>query len=457
MVAPTETAEAIVAALIAAMGLVALALGAARWKSGDRSAVWFAVFAGLYGLRLAGQSQLFQPALPEIVWRYLGAFVTYIIVAPLALFLESLFGPGWRSSVRRIWQAILVYAPLALILDLVRGRPGETARWLNGPVVLVAGVAVVGHVLAFWRRDSWSAEFRLAATGGLIFMGVATYQTFWGSLPLEPFAMLLFMTSVGYLVARRMLASERTLVAMSRELELARKIQQSILPRSLPEVPGLKAAACYLPMNQIGGDFYDFDTHHPGRLGLIVADVSGHGVPAALVASMVKIAFAAETERIDRPALALANINRTLCDRFEGAYVPAGCAFIDPVGLTLNCSNAGHPPPLLRRREGRVEVVGEHGLLLAFDPRARYVDSRVSLQPGDRVVFYSDGLIEAANARDEFFGDARFGQVLAAGSAATPQEFIEELLRELRAWMGPDAELQYDVTVVVVDVASPVV
>ncbi len=421
---------------------------------GETSAVWFAVFAGLYGLRLAGQSQLFAPALPDVVWRYLGAFVTYIIVAPLALFLESLFGPGWRSSLRRIWQAVLVYAPLALMADLVRGVPGETARWLNGPLVLVVGVAVVGHVLVFWRRESWPAEFRIAAAGGLLFMAVAAYQTFWGSFPLEPFAMLLFMVSVGYLVARRMLSSERTLVAMSRELELARKIQQSILPRSLPEVPGLQVAARYLPMSQIGGDFYDFDVHHAGRLGVIVADASGHGVPAALVASMVKIAFAAETERIDRPALALANINRTLCDRFEGAYVTAGCAFIDPVGLTLRCSNAGHPAPLLRRRDGRVEAVGEHGLLLAFDPLARYAESEVSLQPGDRIVFYSDGLIEAANPRDEFFGDARFAQVVAEGSLAPPREFVEHLIRELRAWTGPDAVLQDDVTVVVVDVAS---
>jgi serine phosphatase RsbU (regulator of sigma subunit) len=285
-------------------------------------------------------------------------------------------------------------------------------------------------------------------------MGVAAYQTFWGLFPLEPFAMLLFMASVGYLVARRMLSSERALVAMSRELELARKIQQSILPRSLPEVPGLEAAACYLPMSQIGGDFYDFDVHHAGRLGLIVADASGHGVPAALVASMVKIAFAAETERIDRPALALANINRTLCDRFEGAYVTAGCAFIDPVGLTLRCSNAGHPAPLLRRRDGRVEAVGEHGLLLAFDPRARYTEAEVSLQPGDRIVFYSDGLIEAANPRDEFFGDARFAQVVTEGAPSSPREFVEHLLRELRAWTGPDTVLQDDVTVVVVDVAA---
>lgn len=455
-VAPTEVTEAIVATLITAMGLVGLALGAARWRSGDRTAAWFGLFAALYGMRLFGESELVQPALPEIVWRYWAAFVTYIIVAPLALFLESMFGPGWRSSLRRIWQAILVYAPLALTFDLVRGRPGETALWLNAPVVSVAGVVAVAHVVALWRRESWPREFRVAAAGGLVFLGVAAYQTFGGALPLESFAMLLFVTSVGYLVARRMLASERTLVAVSRELELARRIQQSILPRTLPKIGGLEVAACYLPMSQIGGDFYDFDTHHPGRLGLIVADASGHGVPAALVASMVKIAFAAETERMVNPGRALANINRTLCDRFEGAYVTAGCAFIDPVGLTLACSSAGHPAPLRRRRDGRVDSLGEPGLLLAFDPQARYATSEVALQPGDRVVFFSEGLIEAANARDEFFGDTRLGEVVATSSAATPQEFIQHLFKELREWTGSDAELQDDVTVVVVDVARPV-
>jgi serine phosphatase RsbU (regulator of sigma subunit) len=260
------------------------------------------------------------------------------------------------------------------------------------------------------------------------------------------------MTSVGYLVARRMRASESTLAAMSRELELARKIQQSILPRSLPEVRGLEVAACYLPMSQIGGDFYDFDTHHPGRLGLIVADASGHGVPAALVASMVKIAFAAETDRVDRPGLALANINRTLCDRFEGAYVTACCAFIDPVRRTLTYSSAGHPAPLLRRKDGHVESLGGHGLLLAFDPRAQYETSEVGLQPGDRVVFFSDGLIEAANPKDEFFGDNRLAEVVAGNSASTPSLFVEQILAELRAWTGPMAELQDDVMLVAVDV-----
>jgi sigma-B regulation protein RsbU (phosphoserine phosphatase) len=452
-ISPNEIAEAILASLIGAVGLVALALGGARWKSGDRTAFWFGLFAALYGVRLASSSELLQPALPELVWRYGGAFVTYIIVAPLALFLESLFGSGFRHSLRRTWQAILVYAPLAFIHDLVRGRPGETAHWLNAPVVSAAATVAVAHVLANWRRESWSREFRIAAAGGLTFLAAAAYQTFGGTLPVEPFAMLLFILSVGYLVARRMLRSELALVAVSRELELARKIQQSILPRSLPELEGLRVGACYLPMNQIGGDFYDFDAHDPRRLGLVVADASGHGVPAALVASMVKIAFAAETERIARPGLILTNMNRTLCDRFEGAYVTACCAFIDPVNGTLAYASAGHPAPLLRRRNGQVEALGEHGLLLAFDPHAEYETSEVALRPGDRIVFFSDGLLEAESSTEEFFGDHRLTEVVAGSSAATPELFVERVLAELRAWTGTAAEPQDDVTLVVVEVS----
>src|SRR3972149_7499639 len=129
-------------------------------------------------------------------------------------------------------------------------------------------------------------HFRVAVAGCLVLVGVATYQALGGEVQLEPFAMLVFMTSVGYLVAQRMLAGERRLVAVSRELDLAREIQQSILPRALPDIPGLRVAARYLPMSDVGGDFYDFDTQRANRLGVIVADVTGHGVPAALGASV---------------------------------------------------------------------------------------------------------------------------------------------------------------------------
>ena len=261
------------------------------------------------------------------------------------------------------------------------------------------------------------------------------------------------MTSVGYFVAQRMLASERRLVAVSRELDLAREIQQSILPRATPEVPGLHVAARYLPMSDIGGDFYDFDTSHADRLGVLVADVTGHGVPAALVASMVKMAFAAEAERLDDPGLVLTRMNRTLGGKFAGAYVTACCSVIDGPNRTLRYASAGHPAPILRGSDGRVTHLDERGLMLAFDATAQYVTAEVALHAGDRLVFFSDGLVEACNAGDEFFGDRRLEQLLVASTAGTPEEFVEQIVAEVQRWVGPGAELQDDVTIVVVDVA----
>ena len=264
MVSLTELSEAIIASLIFAMGLIAIASAALRLPSGDRAPIWFGLFGCLYGVRLAGHSELVQPLFPEVFWRYLDAFIPYTIIVP----------------------------------------------------------------------------------GGLVF---AAYQTLGGEVRLEPLAMLVFMTSVGYLVAQRMLAGERRLVSVSRELDLAREIQQSILPLVLPDIAGLRVAARYLPISNIGGDFYDFDTQRADRLGVIVADVTGHGVPAALVASMVKIAFVAEADRLDTPGAALTNINRTLCGRFAGAYVTACFGVIDRLNGRLSYSSAGHPAPMLRR------------------------------------------------------------------------------------------------------------
>lgn len=454
MVSATELSEVVIASLVFAMGAIAIASAVWRLPSGDRTPLWFGLFACLYGVRLAGESELVQPALPEVVWRHLGAFITYAILVPVGLFIESLFGPGWHLTLRRAWQVAAVYAGLAIAHDLIRRQPGG-ALWLNAPAVFTVSGIALAHVLAHGRRHTWPREFRVAVVGGLIFIGVAAYQTLGGAVPLEPFAMLAFMTSVGYVVAQRLLAGERRLVAVSRELDLAREIQQSILPRTLPAVAGLDVAARYLPMSDIGGDFYDFDTERPDRLGVIVADVTGHGVPAALVASMVKIAFVAEADRLDAPGLALRNINRTLCGRFAGAYVTAFCGVIDTADRRLRYASAGHPAPMLRRRDGRVEQLDQRGLLLAFDPDAQYATADVALDPGDRLLFFSDGVVEACSPGGDYFGEARLEQLLAAGGSVGPGPFVDRIVAEVRRWIGPDTPLQDDVTIVVVDVADP--
>jgi sigma-B regulation protein RsbU (phosphoserine phosphatase) len=454
MASPTELFEAIIAALILAMGLIAITSASLRSPPGDRTPVWFGLFACLYGARLAGESELVQPFFPEVFWRYLDAFITYAIIVPGGLFIESLFGPGWRLALRRTWQVAAVYAALAIVNDLVRRQPGATL-WLNPPVVLAVGGIATAHVLAHWRRERWPREFRVAVLGGLLFAATAVYETLGGALHFEPFAMLIFTMSVGYLVAHRMLAGERRLVAVSQELDLAREIQKSILPRVLPEIAGLHVAARYLPMSAIGGDFYDFDVRRPGCLGLIVADVTGHGVPAALVASMVKIAFVMEADRLDTPGVALANINRALHGRFARAYVTACCGNIDTLSRKLSYSSAGHPAPLLLRRDGRVEHLDQQGLVLAFRAEARYATAEVTLDTGDRLFFFSDGLIEACNARGELFGEERLEQLLIDRAALTPEQLIDQIVADLRYWVGPGTQLQDDLTIVVVDIGEP--
>jgi phosphoserine phosphatase RsbU/P len=448
---PTELPEVVVAALIMAISFFAIALAVLRSERGDRAPIWFGVYGCLYGIRLAARSDLIQPLLPAIFWLYLDAFINYAIIAPAVLFVAALLGPGSRFNLKRMGQIAAAYALLAMANDLLRGQPGAT-MWLNPPVVLAAGGFVIVHLLVFRRWGSWPREFRVVIASGIIFLVVAALETVHILNRLEHYAMLLFMTAVGFAVIQRMLATERRFAAVSRDLEIAREIQRSILPGSLPAVPGLRVAARYLPMSEVGGDFYDFDSRRPGGLGLIVADVSGHGVPAALVASMVKVGFAAEAERIDRPGLVLKNINRMLCGKFAGAFVTAACAFIVAADHKLFYASAGHPAPLLRRSGGQVEALEERGLLLAVADDAEYATAEVELNDGDRLVFFSDGMVEARNAGDEFFGNERLERLLAIHAADAPDVFIERVVVGVQSWVGSGACLQDDITVVVVDI-----
>jgi phosphoserine phosphatase RsbU/P len=453
MIPASQVSDAVVGVLILAVGLVALAFAAMRLPSRDRALLWFGVFACLYGVRLAGSSELVRASvpLPPLAWSHGGAFITYAILTPGALFLESLFGPGWRGILRRTWQGLAVYAALAIANDLARGEP-RASMGFNAPAVVAFATIGTAHLVACWRWTEWSRGFRIAVAGGLVFAIGAAYETLGGTARVEPVAMLVFVASLGYLVAERMLTGERRLVAVSRELELARQIQQSILPRGVPEVAGLRVASRCLSMSDVGGDVYDFGPRRPDGLDLLVADVSGHGVPAALVASMVKVAFAAEADRLEAPGVVLTNMNRTLCGMFEGAYVTACCARVDGADRRVRYASAGHPPALLRRADGRVERLDAGGIALVFEPAAEYSTTDVKLNAGDRLVFFSDGLLEASNARDEFFGDCRLAQFLADTARLAPEPFVERLVVELRAWIGHPAELQDDVTVVVVDI-----
>lgn len=188
-------------------------------------------------------------------------------------------------------------------------------------------------------------------------------------------------------------------------------------------------------MNEVGGDFYDFLVVDESHLGILVADVSGHGIPAAIIASMVKVAVASQREHASDPARVLAGMNDALGGRMKGQFVTAAYLYLDAAGNRIRYSAAGHPP-LLRWTAGgtAVESIQQNGLALGFSARPAYLNLDADLQRGSRFLLYTDGLLEAHNEALEEFGAARLNQVISGDQ--DPGECVDRTLDAVAQWAG---------------------
>ena len=235
-------------------------------------------------------------------------------------------------------------------------------------------------------------------------------------------------------------------------MRTARSIQASILPHSVPALDRLDIAVRYLPMGSVAGDLYDFSTSDPDRVGVLVADVTGHGVPAALIASMAKVAFTSQTENAHQPGDLLAGMNRALCGHVEARFVTAGYAYTDTTTMQLSYASAGHPPALLwQRSTGVIVGLADGGVLMGFDPEAQYPTTTTAVEPGDRLVLYTDGVVESTNQEGEFFGEDGLRSFIGGGGDLSPEQFLDALLERLLHWSGR-GNSDDDLTVLVVDV-----
>jgi serine phosphatase RsbU (regulator of sigma subunit) len=186
---------------------------------------------------------------------------------------------------------------------------------------------------------------------------------------------------------------------------------------------------------------------------VLVADVTGHGVPAALIASMVKVALASQQSCADRPAQVLTGINRALCGRLAGRYVTAAYLFIDDRAGIVRYAAAGHPPMLQMYAARRVRRIEENGVLLGFLEDADYADTELRLEGHDRFLLYTDGLIEAANRSDDFFGIEGVEDALASAASLAAAAAADAVLAAKEAWSGlPPTD---DLTLVVIDRSHP--
>jgi len=252
--------------------------------------------------------------------------------------------------------------------------------------------------------------------------------------------------------ARAQLAAQ--LRALNYELEMARQIQLSILPHSLPKLPGLDIAARFLPMTAVAGDFYDFIQIDDQHIGILIADVSGHGLPSALIASMLQVALTTQVPHAAEPAQVLSGLNKALSGKFTRNFVTAAYVYLDLAKNLMRYAGAGHPPILqFRNATGRTAELVENGIVLGMFGEATYKDLEVRLEPGDRYVLYTDGILEAANPDDEMYGANRLMHFLESNKILTADQLAQALVTEVAQWSGQpyDQGQQDDITVLLFD------
>jgi sigma-B regulation protein RsbU (phosphoserine phosphatase) len=449
------------------VGVAAWALAAARRRSGVRVFVWLGTWSAVYGIQELGRVPSAVAALP----RTLQAAVPYVNVA--AAYLVPVFAMlAWlelsRGSLRRLVKAITatgIAIAVAGIGTFLVTRDSAAFMPLNIVITvffLLLLVTVVALPTRLARRYLVLPHKGVLLAGTLVFVIEALSANLSRSLGHPSprifgwlgFAALLF--SFGYAALQAVLANERRLQSIEHELAVARRLQLSILPTAFPELGSVRIAAAYEPMTAVAGDFYEFIPVDRQHAGFLVADVSGHGVPAALIASMIKVAVQSVAAWAHDPAELLRRLGGALQGHLRGQYVTAAYLWLDTETRTARYSAAGHPPLIhWRAATGTVTRIESNGLLFGVAADSDYPACAIPFDLGDRFLLYTDGLTEPENATGEPFGDARLEQVLRECQAKPAEELARALLAAITAWRPASVAQQDDITFLIIDVFKP--
>lgn len=235
-----------------------------------------------------------------------------------------------------------------------------------------------------------------------------------------------------------------------RDMELARQIQLSLLPTAPPEFPGVQLAGCCVPATHVGGDYYDFFRRENGVMDMVIADVSGHSIGAALMTAEARSVLRAEVHSFTGTGAILASLNEILYEDLDRAGLFITLFYVKYASLTrtLTYSNAGHVPPLLfRGTESTCSELDAEGLILGIRREVVFEEKQLQLQAGDLLLLYTDGITEARNGDGELFGLGRLCDILYALHGESPQTITDAVLREVAAFTGTSV-MEDDVTMI---------
>jgi phosphoserine phosphatase RsbU/P len=410
---------------------------------------WLALFAILYGQRLWLLLDTFTLLLPasDFIGRLRSA-VNYLVPIPAFFYFDA---AGFLGSLGSRMSRLQTVFFLSLFFAAMVVGPKDVFELLNTVgVIACLTVLVVQSV-----RQAADKDFVIIRRGLIAFVACAFWDNlahfFRDSPRVEPLGFAVFLGTLGYVAAKRTLHRDQQFNEIQKELEIARRIQTSILPSAYPHSAYFQVATRYVPMTSVAGDFYDFLVANDRQAGLLVADVSGHGVPAALIASMVKLAATSQRVNAADPAALLSGMNQALCGNTQNQFVTAAYVHLDVDSASLRYAAAGHPPMLLLRA-GEVLPVEENGLILAAFTFATYSSVLLPFKPGDRLLLYTDGLIEAANAEDVEFGQHRLSALLSGSSSLAPEKAADHIISVIQSWSRAQND---DLTLLICDCIQP--
>jgi sigma-B regulation protein RsbU (phosphoserine phosphatase) len=256
-----------------------------------------------------------------------------------------------------------------------------------------------------------------------------------------------FNAMAGGLKERRQLALEQQ--ALQSEMLVASSIQRRLFPSQVPAIAGLDVAGISIPSREIGGDAYDYLLWGTGLL-VSVADVSGKGVPAALLMSNLQAGLRGHAHRPAALGNVLTELNELiLASTDPGQFITLAIAYVDPAASRLVYASAGHNPPLVLRRNGAIELLTVSGLLLGVVPEAAYAETTAAFTPGDTLVLYTDGVVEAQDAIGSFYGDDRLAELLRDVGDLDASAIRDRIVESVNAFAGSEGPGD-DLTVVVV-------
>jgi sigma-B regulation protein RsbU (phosphoserine phosphatase) len=444
-----------------ALGAAAVTVYAIRLRHREKFLLWFGLFSILYGMVLVVRNSVFRLGFgqPQNIGLSVERLIALSTIVPGLLLFEEFYGRGWRSSLRwLIWSYCML--AVAVMSGVVRRSPLE---WILFPgsalVIMVPLVLAMGYFTGYQPPPVPSR--RVLFAGLLAFFCTFSIdrvlQTELGHwrVGIEPYGFLALVVCLWYVTAQRVLADDKRLLSLTDEMRAATRIQEAILPSKLPSLENFRIAVRYAPMTAVAGDLYHFPAAPPNCMAVCVADVTGHGVPAALVASMVKVGVSAQCGRDGEPAMVIARLNAILLAEAREQYATAVYLYLDTVNRVGRYSSAAHPPPLLwRRSKQEMVVLGETGLLLGVRLNEPYADSKFPFEVGDRLLLYTDGLLEAENAAGDSFGDTALPAFIEERQEFEAEQFADLLLKEVVAWSshGARAGQRDDITIVVIDI-----